>query len=71
MMLGIVQALKPNGRVALVEYRAKDPFVFIKPHHKMTQAQVRKEMASVGLTGRDTNSVLPQQHLMVFTHASP
>jgi SAM-dependent methyltransferase len=71
MMLGIVQALKPNGRVALVEYRAKDPFVFIKPHHKMTQAQVRKEMASVGLTWQDTNSVLPQQHLMIFTHSTP
>lgn len=71
MMLGIVQALKPNGRMALVEYRAKDPFVFIKPHHKMTQAQVRKEMASVGLTWRDTNSVLPQQHLMIFTRSTP
>ncbi len=71
MMLGIVQALKPNGRVALVEYRAKDPFVFIKPHHKMTQAQVRKEMASVGLTWQDTNSVLPQQHLMIFTQSTP
>jgi ubiquinone/menaquinone biosynthesis C-methylase UbiE len=71
MMLGIVQSLKSNGRVALVEYRAKDPFVFIKPRHKMTQAQVRKEMASVGLTWQDTNSVLPQQHLMIFTHTTP
>ncbi len=66
MMTGIVQALKPNGRVALVEYRAKDPFVFIKPHHKMTQAQVRKEMDLVGLTVQEINSVLPQQHLMIF-----
>jgi precorrin-6B methylase 2 len=66
MMAGIVQALKPNGRVALVEYRAKDPFVFIKPHHKMTQAQVRKEMDGVGLAVQEINSVLPQQHLMIF-----
>ncbi|NJM76942.1 MAG: methyltransferase domain-containing protein [Acaryochloridaceae cyanobacterium RU_4_10] len=70
MMLGIVQSLKPNGRVALVEYRAKDPFVFIKPHHKMTQAQVRKEMASVGLTWQETNATLPQQHLMIFTRST-
>jgi ubiquinone/menaquinone biosynthesis C-methylase UbiE len=70
MILGIVQSLKPNGRVALVEYRAKDPFVFIKPHHKMTQAQVQKEMANIGLTWQNTNSVLPQQHLMIFTNSS-
>ncbi len=67
MMSVIAQALKPQGRVALVEYRAEDPLVFIKPHHKMSQAQVRKEMAAVGLTWQETQSVLPQQHLMIFS----
>jgi precorrin-6B methylase 2 len=67
MMSAIAQALKPQGRVALVEYRAEDPLVFIKPHHKMSQAQVRKEMAAVGLTWQETQSVLPQQHLMIFS----
>jgi ubiquinone/menaquinone biosynthesis C-methylase UbiE len=67
MMSAIAKALKPQGRVALVEYRAEDPRVFIKPHHKMSQAQVRKEMAAVGLTWQETQSVLPQQHLMIFS----
>jgi ubiquinone/menaquinone biosynthesis C-methylase UbiE len=67
MMSAIAQALKPQGRVALVEYRAEDPRVFIKPHHKMSQAQARKEMAAVGLTWRETQSLLPQQHLMIFS----
>jgi ubiquinone/menaquinone biosynthesis C-methylase UbiE len=67
MMMVIAQALKPQGRVALVEYRAEDPRVFIKPHHKMSQAQVRKEMAAVGLGWKETQSVLPQQHLMIFS----
>jgi ubiquinone/menaquinone biosynthesis C-methylase UbiE len=67
MMSVIAQALKPQGRVALVEYRAEDPRVFIKPHHKMSQAQARKEMAAVGLTWRETQSLLPQQHLMIFS----
>lgn len=67
MMMAIAQALKPQGRVALVEYRAEDPRVFIKPRHKMSQAQVRKEMAAVGLTWKETQSVLPQQHLMIFS----
>lgn len=67
MMTNIVAALKPGGRVALVEYRGEDPFVFIKPLHKMTETQVRREMQAVGLTWRETKSILPQQHLLLFS----
>ncbi|MBD2501735.1 class I SAM-dependent methyltransferase [Anabaena azotica] len=63
---GIVKALKPGGRVVLVEYRGENPFIMIKRLHKMTQKQVRQEMAAVGLTWRETKNILPQQHLMVF-----
>lgn len=66
MMAGIVKGLKPGGRVVLLEYRGEDPFVFIKPLHKMTQTQVKKEMAAVGLVWKETQDFLPQQHLMVF-----
>ncbi|MCG6136664.1 MAG: class I SAM-dependent methyltransferase [Nostoc sp. LLA-1] len=66
VMQGIVQALKPGGRVVLVEYRAENPFIMIKRLHKMTQKQVRKEMQAVGLVWRETKNLLPQQHLMVF-----
>lgn len=66
MMTAIAQSLKPNGRVVLVEYRAENPLVFIKPLHKMSQRQVRKEMAAVGLKWLETQSNLPQQHVMVF-----
>jgi ubiquinone/menaquinone biosynthesis C-methylase UbiE len=71
VMTAVAKALKPNGRIALVEYRGEDPKVFIKPHHKMTQAQARKEMASMGLTWQETKSMLPQQHLMLFTRNEP
>ncbi|MGE5658034.1 MAG: class I SAM-dependent methyltransferase [Actinomycetota bacterium] len=66
MMTGIVKGLKPGGRVVLLEYRGEDPFVSIKPLHKMTQKQVKKEMAAVGLVWKETKDLLPQQHLMVF-----
>lgn len=69
MMEGIVTSLKPNGRVVLVEYRGENPFVPIKPHHKMTQKQVKTELAAVGLTWQDTQEVLPQQHIMTFRRA--
>nr|WP_218653190.1 class I SAM-dependent methyltransferase [Nostoc sp. TCL26-01] len=70
VMQGIVQALKPGGRVVLVEYRGENPFIMIKLLHKMTQKQVRQEMATVGLKLRDTKNLLPQQHLMVFENNS-
>ncbi len=41
-MTEIVKALKPGGRVVLVEYRAENPFIMIKHLHKMTQKQVKK-----------------------------
>lgn len=66
MMSSIVKALKPGGRVYLLEYRAEDPNVPIKPLHKMTQAQAKKEMALVGLEWEKTVDDLPWQHFMVF-----
>ena len=66
MMEAIARALRPGGRVVLVEYRGEDPSVPIKPLHKMTEAQARKEMAAAGLRWRETKDVLPQQHLMIF-----
>jgi SAM-dependent methyltransferase len=66
MMKGIAKALKPGGRVALIEYRKENPFIMIKALHKMTQKQVKKEMQAVGLTWQETNNLLPQQHFMIF-----
>ncbi|RCJ19317.1 methyltransferase type 11 [Nostoc sp. ATCC 43529] len=66
VMQKVVNALKPGGKVVLVEYRGENPFIMIKRLHKMTQKQVRKEMQAVGLVWRETKNLLPQQHLMVF-----
>jgi precorrin-6B methylase 2 len=67
MMQGIVAALKPGGRVVLLEYRGENPLIPIKGLHKMAQRQVRKEMQAVGLVWQETKSFLPQQHLMIFS----
>jgi precorrin-6B methylase 2 len=72
MMQGIVDALKPGGRVVLAEYRAENPLIMIKRLHKMSEAQVKREMAVVGLEWLKTDDVLPQQHLLFFRKpASP
>ncbi|MBU6302413.1 MAG: methyltransferase domain-containing protein [Verrucomicrobia bacterium] len=66
MMESIVRALKPGGRLIQLEYRGEDPGVAIKPLHKMTQWQVKREMAAVGLTWKETRDFLPLQHFFVF-----
>lgn len=71
MMQAIVRALKPGGRVVLVEYRGEDPEVPIKPVHKMTEAQVRKEMSGQPLEWLETVKTLPRQHGVVFGKTDP
>ncbi len=66
MMRGICDGLRPGGRVVFVEYRAEDPAVPIKAVHKMTEAQVKKEMALMPLEWVETKRNLPWQHLIVF-----
>jgi SAM-dependent methyltransferase len=66
MMQAIARSLKPGGRVAFVEFRAEDPNVPIKAVHKMTEAQVKKEMQGTGLLWDQTASELPWQHLITF-----
>jgi FkbM family methyltransferase len=62
----MAQALRPGGVLILIEYRGEDPSVPIKPLHKMTEAQARREMSAVGLDWERTEDFLPQQHFMVF-----
>ncbi len=69
MMEHICGSLRPSGRVVFVEYRAEDLRVPIKPLHKMTEAQVKKEMALQPLTWLQTIRSLPWQHVIVFKKA--
>lgn len=66
MMQGIVTALKSGGRVALLEYKGENPLIPIKRLHKMTQRQVQRELAAVGLEFVQNQPGLPQQHLLIF-----
>jgi len=66
MMEAICRGLKPGGRVVLVEFRAEDPDVPIKAVHKMSEAQVKREMAVHPLEWVETINVLPWQHIIVF-----
>jgi len=67
MIEGIFNALKPGGRIFLLEYRAEDPTVPIRPLHKMTELQAVREMSEFNLDWTDTLDFLPWQHMMIFT----
>ena len=66
MTEAMTKALKPGGRLVFVEFRGEDPAVPIKPLHKMTVAQVRKELAAFPLKWVETIETLPMQHIIVF-----
>ena len=66
-MLGsLFRSLKPGGRIFLLEFRAEDPRVPIKPLHKMTEAQARREFEASGFRFVSNRRHLPWQHFMVF-----
>lgn len=66
MTNAMVRALRPGGRLVFVEYRKEDPRVPIKESHKMSLAQIRKEMAIFPVTFVENIGVLPRQHIAVF-----
>ena len=59
-------ALKPEGQLVLVEFRAEDPDVPIKPEHKMTRAQVERELGANGFRLARAYEELPWQHMLFF-----
>jgi protein-L-isoaspartate O-methyltransferase len=66
VMQSLVTALKPGGRIVFVEYRGEDPQVPILRLHKMTEAQVRREMQAFPLVWERTSERLPVQHIIIF-----
>jgi ubiquinone/menaquinone biosynthesis C-methylase UbiE len=69
MLAAMRDSLKPDGRVALVEFRAEDPDVPIKPLHKMSKDQILKEWRPNGFKLVEQYDQLPWQHVMFFQRA--
>jgi len=66
VLSSIMRALKPRGRIVFVEYKAEDARVPIKPLHKMSEAQIKREASVFALDWERTVSTLPWQHVVVF-----
>jgi hypothetical protein len=66
MLKAMRKALKPEGRIALVEFRLEDPKVPIKLLHKMSKKQILKELPPNGYKLVEEFDGLPWQHVMFF-----
>jgi ubiquinone/menaquinone biosynthesis C-methylase UbiE len=66
MLRKLREALKPDGRLVLLEYRGEDPAVPIRPEHKMTVAQVKAELEPEGYRMDRVLEDLPRQHILIF-----
>lgn len=66
MLKAIRQSLRPDGRLVLVEFRAEDNTVPIKPEHKMSKAQIEKELTANGFKLADSFDGLPWQHMVFY-----
>ena len=70
MLQQLREALKPDGRLVLLEYRAEDPDVPILREHKMSKSQVRQELEHEGFKQSRVFDDLPWQQLFIFTQAA-
>ncbi len=66
ILQSIRKALKPSGRILLIEYRGEDPSIPIKPLHKTTVKQITKELEQNGFKFESNGSFLPIQHYLIF-----
>jgi SAM-dependent methyltransferase len=67
MLKHLREALKPGGRLVLLEYRKEDPSIPIRPEHKMSVAEARLEVEAEGFTLSKVDESLPRQHILIFT----
>ncbi len=67
MLRHLRDALKPEGRLVLLEYRKEDPSIPIRPEHKMSVAEAKLEVEAEGYTLSNIDESLPRQHILVFT----
>jgi len=67
MLQHLREALKPTGRLVLLEYRKEDPSIPIQFEHKMSVAEAKLEVEHEGFTLSKVDEALPRQHILIFT----
>jgi predicted methyltransferase len=66
MMASIRRALKPGGRVVIIEYAKESKIAPASPLHKMSFEEIRREIEPMGFAIDQLFDFLPVQHGVVF-----
>ena len=66
MLRSMRRALKPDGRLVLLEYKKEDPSIPIRPDHKMFTADAKVEVEAEGFELDKVIDVLRRQHIIMF-----
>jgi ubiquinone/menaquinone biosynthesis C-methylase UbiE len=67
MMRAIRRALKPGGRVVILEYAKESNIAPASPLHRMSFEEIRREIEPIGFAVDQLLDFLPVQHGVVFT----
>jgi SAM-dependent methyltransferase len=67
MLHHLRDALKPTGRLVLLEYRKEDPTIPIRPEHKMSVREAKLEVEAEGFRLTEVDESLPRQHILIFS----
>ncbi|HJO11556.1 MAG: class I SAM-dependent methyltransferase [Gammaproteobacteria bacterium] len=66
MMRHIHKAMKRDGQMLIVEYRAEDLNSRVSPLHKMSEAEIMEEIPALGFRRDRVIDIIPSQHVFVF-----
>ncbi|HYO80731.1 MAG TPA: methyltransferase domain-containing protein [Bryobacteraceae bacterium] len=66
MLRKMKEALKPTGRLVLLEYRKEDPHIPIRVEHKMSVREAEMELGAEGFKLEKVLKDLPRQHILIF-----
>lgn len=67
MMRAVRRALKPGGRVVVLEYAKESTIAPASPLHKMSFEEIRREIEPMGFVIDQLLDFLPVQHGVIFT----
>ena len=66
MMRHVRKAMKRNGQMLIVEYKAETPTSRVDPLHSMSEAEIMKEIPALGFRRDRAIDSVPSQHVFVF-----
>ncbi len=66
MMRHVRNAMKDDGQMLIVEYKAEDLSSRVQPLHKMSESEIMEEIPALGFRRDRVIDIIPSQHVFVF-----